>query len=93
MGGTGGDGVRERGIKYHPLPSQRRFHDSRAPVQGVFGADWSGKSQALCQEAMKLSLFESGADGADGGSDVSDAAGRDAAALIEILERNRIPHE
>ena len=34
-------------------------------------------------------LFESGADGADRCADVSDVAGCDAAALIEILERNR----
>ena len=63
MGGTGGEGVRERGIEYHPLPSQQRFHESRARFKGFSGPIGSGKSQALCQEALKLTYLNPGRTG------------------------------
>ena len=69
MGGTGeerggdGEGVRERGIEYHPLPSQQRFHDSGARFKGFSGLIGSGKSQALCQEALKLTYLNPGRTG------------------------------
>src|SRR6185503_15231928 len=53
----GGTEIRERGIEYHPLPSQKRFHDSPARFKGFSGPIGSGKSQALCQEAIKLSYL------------------------------------
>ena len=65
MGRTGGDGIRIREIEYHPLPSQKRFHESAARFKGFSGPIGSGKSQALCQEALKLSYFPS--DGLPGG--------------------------
>jgi hypothetical protein len=59
----GGTEIRERGIEYHPLPSQRRFHDSKARFKGFSGPIGSGKSQALCQEALKLAYLNSGRTG------------------------------
>jgi len=93
MGGTGEDGVRERGIEYHPLPSQQRFHESRARFKGFSGPIGSGKSQALCQEALKLSYLNPGRTGLLGAPTFPMLRDATQAALIEILERNRIPHE
>jgi len=93
MGGTGGDGVRERGIEYHPLPSQQRFHESRARFKGFSGPIGSGKSQALCHEALKLTYLNPGRTGLLGAPTFPMLRDATQAALIEILERNRIPHE
>jgi hypothetical protein len=61
MGGTGGDShCREIGIVYDPLPSQKLFHASEARFKGFSGPIGSGKSQALCQEAIKLSYINAG---------------------------------
>jgi len=93
MGGAGGDGVRERGIEYHALPSQQRFHESRARFKGFSGPIGSGKSQALCQEALKLTYLNPGRTGLLGAPTFPMLRDATQAALIEILERNRIPHE
>jgi hypothetical protein len=93
MGGTGGEGVRERGIEYHPLPSQQRFHESRARFKGFSGPIGSGKSQALCHEALKLTYLNPGRTGLLGAPTFPMLRDATQAALIEILERNRIPHE
>ena len=93
MGGAGGNGVRERGIEYHPLPSQQRFHDSGARFKGFSGPIGSGKSQALCQEALKLTYLNPGRTGLLGAPTFPMLRDATQAALIDILERNRIPHE
>ena len=53
----------DRGIIYSPLATQKRFHDSKARFKGFSGPIGSGKSQALCQEAIKLSYLNSGRTG------------------------------
>ena len=63
MGRAGGDGIRLREIEYSPLESQKRFHDSAARFKGFSGPIGSGKSQALCQEALKLSYQNPGRTG------------------------------
>ncbi len=57
MDRSGETGIRLREIEYRPLESQQRFHDSGARFKGFSGPIGSGKSQALCQEAIKLSYF------------------------------------
>ncbi|HSR06350.1 MAG TPA: terminase family protein [Bryobacteraceae bacterium] len=89
----GGTEIRERGIEYHPLPSQRRFHDSTARFKGFSGPIGSGKSQALCQEALKLAYLNPGRTGLLGAPTFPMLRDATQAALLEILERNRIPHE
>jgi hypothetical protein len=59
---TGGAGAL-RGIAYGRLPSQQRFHDSTARFKGFSGPIGSGKSQALCHEALKLSYLNAGRTG------------------------------
>ena len=53
----------KRVIAYTPLPSQRRFHASPARFKGFSGPIGSGKSQALCQEAIRLSYLNPGRQG------------------------------
>lgn len=50
-------------IAYAPLPSQRKFHNSPARFKGFSGPIGSGKSQALCQEAIRLSYLNPGRQG------------------------------
>ena len=51
---------RYRRIIYSPLPSQIRFHRLKTRFKGFSGPVGSGKSQALCQEAIKLSYLNAG---------------------------------
>jgi len=85
--------VRLREIEYRPLESQKRFHDSKARFKGFSGPIGSGKSQALCQEALKLSYLNPGRTGLIGAPTFPMLRDATQAALFEILERNRIPHE
>src|SRR5580658_4936353 len=92
MGG-GGEEIRLRGIEYRPLESQRRFHESKARFKGFSGPIGSGKSQALCQEALKLSYLNPGRTGLMGAPTYPMLRDATQAAFLEILERNRIPHD
>jgi hypothetical protein len=85
--------LRERQIEYQPLPSQRTFHESKARFKGFSGPIGSGKSQALCQEAVKLAYLNPGRTGLIGAPTYPMLRDATQATLIEILERNRIPHE
>ena len=75
-----------RAIKYSPLPSQRRFHASKARFKGFSGPIGSGKSQALCQEAIRMSYLNPGTNGIAWGADLSDVAGRDTDELSGSVE-------
>jgi hypothetical protein len=92
MGGSGQDGNR-RDIKYKPLPSQQKFHDSPARFKGFSGPIGSGKSQALCHEAIKLSYLNPGRTGLIGAPTYPMLRDATAASLLEVLRRNKIPHE
>ncbi|MGH9593918.1 MAG: terminase large subunit domain-containing protein [Bryobacteraceae bacterium] len=92
MGGSGDEGV-ERHIEYSALPSQKRFHESAARFKGFSGPIGSGKSQALCQEALKLSYLNPGRTGLIGAPTYPMLRDATQASLIELLVRNRIPHE
>ena len=93
MGGSGEDGNRHRDIIYRPLPSQQKFHDSPARFKGFSGPIGSGKSQALCQEALKLSYLNPGRIGLIGAPTYPMLRDATAASLLEVLDRNRIPHD
>ena len=87
------DGVLRREIAYQPLPSQAVFHKSQATFKGFSGPVGSGKSQALCQEAIKLAYVNSGRWGLIGAPTYPMLRDVTQAALFEILDRNRIPYE
>lgn len=94
MGGTEEDGIRPpRGIAYGRLPSQQRFHDSTARFKGFSGPIGSGKSQALCHEALKLSYLNPGRTGLIGAPTYPMLRDATQATLIEILESNRIGYD
>ncbi len=86
-------GGRLRKIKYSPLESQKRFHASQARFKGFSGPIGSGKSAALCHEAIKLSYINAGRIGLIGAPTYPMLRDATQAALIEILERSEIPYE
>lgn len=87
------DGIRTRGIVYDALPSQKRFHQCESRFKGFSGPIGSGKSQALCQEAIKLSYLNAGRTGLIGAPTFPMLRDATQAALFEILESNRIPFD
>ena len=54
---------RKLGIKYRQLPSQRRFHRSKAKFKAYVGGYGSGKTYAGCHEALRLSFINAGLTG------------------------------
>jgi hypothetical protein len=93
MGGARREGTCLRHIEYRPLPSQARFHQSGARFKGFSGPIGSGKSQALCQEAIKLAYLNPGRLGLLGAPTYPMLRDATQSTLLEILERNRIPYE
>jgi len=91
--GTRRAGTCLRKIAYDPLPSQRIFHESKARFKGFSGPIGSGKSQALCQEAIKLSYLNTGRSGLIGAPTYPMLRDATQAALFEILDSNRLPYE
>ena len=92
MGRTSGE-VRTRGIKYHPLPSQKRFHALDGRFKGFSGPIGSGKSQALCQEAIRLSYLNPGRLGLLGAPTYPMLRDATQATLFEILDGSDIPYD
>src|ERR1700684_334635 len=93
MGGSQKRGVRYREIEYGQLESQKRFHDSTARFKGFSGPVGSGKSAALCQEAIRLTYLNPGRTGLIGAPTFPMLRDATQAALLEILTRNRIPYD
>src|SRR5947209_8045878 len=83
----------QRLIKYVPLPSQQAFHESRARFKGFSGPIGSGKSQALCQEAIRLSYLNPGRTGLIGAPTYPMLRDATLASLTEVLNDNEIPYE
>ncbi len=92
-GTTAGGGLREVKIPYKALPSQRKFHNSEARFKGFSGPIGSGKSQALCQEAIRLSYQNPGRTGLIGAPTYPMLRDATVAALLEALDLNEIAYE
>src|SRR5437667_8800941 len=92
MEGTGRDKI-FRQIAYSPLPSQKAFHKSAARMKGFSGPIGSGKSQALCHEAIRLTYLNPGRAGLIGAPTYPMLRDTTQQALFEILKINRIPYE
>lgn len=82
-----------REIDYEPLPSQAKFHESAARFKGFSGPVGSGKSQALCHEAIRLSYENPGRLGVLGAPTFPMLRDATMRLLVEILEANEIPYE
>ena len=83
----------QRRIKYNPLPSQKIFHESAARFKGFSGPIGSGKSAALCQEAIRLAYLNPGRTGLIGAPTYPMLRDATLAALIEFLGDSEIPYE
>jgi len=93
VGGSETRDIECRDIEYRALPSQKRFHESGARFKGFSGPIGSGKSQALCQEAIKLSYQNPGRTGLIGAPTYPMLRDATVAALLEALVKNGIPHD
>ena len=87
------DSITRREIEYDPLPSQKLFHECGARFKGFSGPVGSGKSQAVCQEAIRLSYQNPGRTGLLGAPTYSMLRDATQSALFEILGENEIPFE
>ncbi|HZU28688.1 MAG TPA: terminase family protein [Bryobacteraceae bacterium] len=87
------EGIRTRTIGYAPLPSQEKFHNSKARFKGFSGPIGSGKSQALCQEAIRLAYLNPGRPGLIGAPTYPMLRDATLSTLFEILNANRIPYD
>ncbi len=85
--------VENRRIVYEPLFSQKRFHNCSERFKGFSGPIGSGKSQALCQEAIRLSYLNPGRLGLIGAPTFPMLRDATQAALFEVLQENAIPFE
>jgi len=86
-------GERRREIEFSALPSQKKFLESAARFKGFSGPIGSGKSQVLCQEAIRLSYQNPGRTGLIGAPTYPMLRDATLAALIEVLDLNGIPYE
>jgi len=89
----GRTGTVERRINYDALPSQKDFHDLPHPYKGFSGPIGSGKSMALCHEAIRLSYVNPGRMGLLGAPTVPMLREATQTTLFEILDDNKIPYE
>ena len=79
-------------IAYEPLHSQERFHRISKRFKGFSGPIGSGKSQALCHEAIRMAYRNPGCMGLIGAPTypmLRDATQR---ALLAVLDANEIPY-
>jgi len=83
----------KRAIRYSPLPSQARFHKLDARFKGFSGPVGSGKSQALCQEAVKLAYINSGRMGLIGAPTYPMLRDSTLMSMLAVLEENSIPFD
>jgi phage terminase large subunit len=85
--------TKHREIEYSPLPSQREFHRSAARFKGFSGPIGSGKSQALCHEAIRLSYLNPGRQGLIGAPTYPMLRDATLTSFLEIVSANRLPYE
>jgi hypothetical protein len=91
MGRTRGEV--ERRIPYLALPSQKTFHSIRSRFKGFSGPIGSGKSQALCQEALRLAYVNAGRTGLIGAPTFPMLRDATLLSLLEVLGDAGIPYE
>lgn len=87
------EGIRRLDILYSPLPSQRHFHRSEARFKGFSGPVGSGKSAALCQEALRLAFVNVGRTGLLGAPTYPMLRDTTLQAFQEVLETNQIRYD
>ena len=82
----------KRDVTYYVLPSQKRFRDSTARFKGFSGPVGSGKSLALCHEAVHLTYINAGRTGLIGAPTYPMLRDVIQAAFFSILDENDVPY-
>jgi hypothetical protein len=85
--------IKELRIEYDPLPSQKLFHSCTERFKGFSGPIGSGKSLALCHEAIRLSYENAGRMGLLGAPTYPMLREATQASLLQILAANQIRYE
>ncbi len=80
-----------RDAGYSLLPSQVVFHNSTARFKGFSGPVGSGKSYALCHEAIKLSYLNPGRTGVIGAPTYPMLRDATMTTFFELCERSKLP--
>jgi len=93
MGRVLADGVYWNRVVYDALPSQRAFHSNGSRFKGFSGPIGSGKSQALCQEALRLSIINGGRLGLIGAPTYPMLRDATQTTLFAILDEAEIPYD
>src|SRR5208283_281777 len=78
---------------YNPLPSQWRFHESHSKFKGFSGPVGSGKSAALCYEAILQSERSPGCTGLIAAPTYSMLRDTTEPMLLELLEELNLDYE
>ena len=92
MEGIGNQSFRKlRDAGYSLLPSQVAFHNSAARFKGFSGPVGSGKSYALCYEALKLSYLNPGRTGVIGAPTYPMLRDATMTTFFELCERSKLP--
>jgi hypothetical protein len=78
---------------YLPLPSQKAFHACKSRFKGFSGPIASGKSQALCFEAIRLSYKNQGRLGLIGAPTYPMLRDATQTTLFALLDSQAIPYE
>lgn len=81
-----------RTICYGPFESQQRFHLLTTRFKGFSGPVGSGKSAALCQEALLQAYLNSNCMGLVGAPTYRMLADVTRSALLRLIEENGVPH-
>jgi hypothetical protein len=80
-------------LNYTALPSQEEFHKCESVFKGFSGPVGSGKSKALCHEALRLSRDNQGRMGLLGAPTFPMLRSATQSALFEILHEKNVPYE
>src|SRR3954470_3561368 len=84
--------VRKRKIQIPALPSQQRFFASTASKKGFSGPVGSGKTYALCYEALQCTARNPGCVGLIGAPTYPMLRDVTLTTMLDILEQKRIPY-
>ena len=86
-----GQRIYQRVVRYHRLPSQKCFDELRATFKGFSGPIGSGKSKALCMEAIRCAYLNPGVLGLIGAPTYRILADSTQLELLGSLEEHHIP--
>lgn len=86
------DGTLRRQLSYNPLPSQHRFHETRADYKGFSGPVGSGKSRAIAYESIRLGYVNAGLLGLVGAPTFGMLRDATMPLLLGALEENELPY-